>query len=479
MAFYNRQHELEDIAHVLGSSRAELAIVYGRRGVGKSALLVEALAGRPHLYYQATTRALPQQLEDLTAAFRAFAPEAVLPGVFPSFETALNALGQLARSHPGTPIVLVIDELPYLAQADPAVATIFQRWWDGMRRERPSNLKVFLLGSLVSWMEEQTLSGRGPLHNRRTGQIKLEPLPYAEAALFYPRYTSQERIAAYAIWGGMPSYAEEVDPERGLWDNVRDAVLRPGARLADEPQWLRFADLRNDALYSSILRAIALGNCRPSTIAEAVGRQRGDEVAFYLERLCDLRLVQRVVPVHQARQLRSHQSLYLLADHYVAFWYRFVDRLRHLLAMRRFDEALERIQDDFDQYVSQYALEDVCRQFLWRACALDRLSPALSLDALGSWWVARKGEQDQIDVVAMRDGHAVLVGECKWSRQPMDRRDLAELDAALRKAAPDLDPIDRPWRALFSRSGFTDDLRALAGNQEERLWLFTADDLYW
>lgn len=95
--------------------------------------------------------------------------------------------------------MLVIDELPYLAQAEPATLTILQRWWDRVRKDRATNLKVFLLGSLVSWMEEHTLSERGPIHHRRTGQIRLDPLSYADAALFYPRYAPEERVAAYAI----------------------------------------------------------------------------------------------------------------------------------------------------------------------------------------------------------------------------------------------------------------------------------------
>jgi len=277
----------------------------------------------------------------------------------------------------------------------------------------------------------------------------------------------------------MPSYLEELRPERGLWENVRDGILRPGARLADEPAWLRFADLRNDALYASALRAIALGDHRPSQIARAIGKARADDIAFHLERLCALRLVQRTVPIHQVQQSRSRQALYLLADHYVAFWYRFVDRLRHLLGTRQYAQALQRIQASFDQYVSVHPYEDVCRQFLWRALAAGRLPPSLSFDSVGSWWAGAETAQDELDVVAMREGRAWLIGECKWSAQPVGRRELEGLSAALRKAARDLNPIDRPWRALFSRAGFGQELLAIATDPAERVLLFAPEDLYW
>jgi AAA+ ATPase superfamily predicted ATPase len=478
MPFHNRELELSSIDQILASRRSELIIVYGRRGAGKSALLAEALRNRPHLYYQATIRAVSQQLEDLTAALRTYAPGLIVAGALPSFEEFLEALAGIAIARPDQPSIIVVDELPYLAQADPAIPTVIQLWWDGIRRRDVRNLKVFLLGSQVSWMEENTLTGRAPLHNRRTGQLKIDPLGYAEAALFYPAYSADERLAAYAIWGGLPSYVEEIDPERTLWENVREGVLRPSARLADEPTWLRFTDLRDDALYSSILRAIAEGNHRPSMIARAVGRERAEDVIYALDRLADLRLVQRVVPIHQIHQARSRQALYLLSDQYVAFWYRFVDRLRHLTGLNRLDEAIESIRSTFDHYVSETAFEAICRQYVWRARAHGFFPSELALDTVGSWWAASQEVQDQIDVVATDRGRTVLVGECKWSRQPIDSRDLDGLLAALRKAGSDLNPIDRPWRALFSRSGFTDDLRDMAAEPGSRLLLVTPEDLY-
>lgn len=118
-------------------------------------------------------------------------------------------------------------------------------------------------------MEENTLSEHGALHNRRTGQILLEPLEYAGAAEFYPRYIPEGRVAAYAIWGGMPSYLAEIDPDAPLWENVRESILRPGARLADDAQWLRFTDLRSDAS-----RFLDSSRCYPAWLRTCWGQLR-------------------------------------------------------------------------------------------------------------------------------------------------------------------------------------------------------------
>ena len=478
MTFHDRVHELADIRRFVQSSRPEMVIVYGRRGVGKSALLAEALQGSSYLFYQANTRSLPQQLEDLTDAVQVFAPDKILAGVLPSFDAFLDAVLLLARRASPQPTVVVLDELPYLALAEPALPSVMQRWWDQLRRQNPPNLKVFLLGSLVSWMEQQTLSVTGPLHNRRTGQVKLEAMAYADAALFYPAYSPLEKVTAYSIWGGLPSYLAELDPGRDLWSNVRESILVHSGRLADEPVWLRFADLRTDLIYASVLRAVATGSRRPAKIAAAVGKGRADEIMYHLDRLCELGLLERVVPIHERRAPRSKNALYRLADQYVAFWYRFVDRSRHMLAMRLYDQALSGIQQQIDEYVGSHVFEGICQQSLWRAFASGHLPAGLAFEDTGAWWKGQNGGSDEIDVVAVDNGHAVLVGECKWSSSPMDMRDLQGLRSALAKASHDLDPIDHPWRALFSRSGFSDDLVALARSPEERLLLFTPDDLY-
>jgi uncharacterized protein len=478
MPFHNRAYELADLRRILASRRPELIIIYGRRGVGKSALVAEAFAATPHLFYQATTRALPHQLEDLTAALASYAPELVVSGRLTSFDAFLSAVGQIARLRSTEPVVLVLDELPYLAQVDPSIPTELQRWWDGVRQAGLPNLKVFLLGSLVSWMEEHTLSERGPLHNRRTGQLHLESMGYEEAALFYPGYTATDRISAYAIWGGLPSYLTEIDPDLDVWTNVLERVLNPVSRLADEPMWLRFSDLRAEASYSSALRAIAGGFHRPSEIAKAIGKTRADEVMYTLDQLCQLRLVRRVVPIHELNARHTRHSLYQVEDHYVAFWYRFVDRLRHMLATRRFADALSQIRQGFDKYVSERAFEDVCRQYVASGRVLTEQGEMLDHDAVGSWWTGDAERMDELDVVAARDGHAVLVGECKWSSGPCDARDLHGLDAALRKAASDIDPVARPYRALFSRAGFDPELLALASDPAERVLLVSPEGLY-
>jgi hypothetical protein len=487
-SFYNRERERRILQDAVASPRSELLIVHGRRGVGKSALLEQALAGSgiPYIFYRATRRTLTLQMEALTAAVRESFPDAFLPRPFSDLSGFLDFLAHRAgeqEARGGPPLVAVIDELPYLADVEPGLLTEIQHWWDDNKR-RP-NLRLFLAGSYVSFMHRQVLDVNAPLYNRRTGAMKLEPMDYAEASLFFPNYTPQEKMEAYAILGGMPSYLEQFDPVKSVAENVKTTILRRNTYLSEEPDWLLLEDLRKDTLYGSILQAIAKGERKPSDIARAIGKGSAQDIGPALETLRDLGLVVREAPITEIRHSRSRSSLYWIADSYLDFWYRFVDPSRSLIA-RGLGERLweQAILANLQAYISRPTFERACRQYLWRAFAAGTLPGELSFTDVGSWWGA--GDKE-IDVIAVNaDQNVVLAGSCKWTNAPVDVPEYAALVADLRAAAASLglDPsvigtADGPWLAMFSRAGFTPRLEEVAARQRpQRSLLITLEGMY-
>ncbi|MCW3100159.1 MAG: ATPase [Chthonomonadaceae bacterium] len=477
--FHNRDRERRSLQHVLRSERSELIIMYGRRGVGKSALLREALQaeGFSFLYYRAVRRTLPLQLVALTEAFRTAFPDVFLPQPFASTTVFLEALVYAAqmRSQQGnaTPVCVVIDELPYLADVDTGLLTVLQHFWDD--NKRLPNLKLFLAGSYLSFMERQVLDENAPLYNRRTGAMKLEPMDYAEAALFFPDYSPEEKMSAFAMLGGMPSYLEQFDPKKGLRDNALDTILRPNTYLSQEPDWLLLEDLRRDVIYGSILRAVSQGERKPSGIARAIGKDSAQDIAQQLSTLQELGLLLREVPVTERRQARSRNSLYFLADNYLDFWYRFVDGARSLVTQELGETVWERtIAPEFDAYISRPTFERACRDYLWRALRAGSLPTDLNFTEVGTWWGA--GDRE-IDVVALDvQGMVCAAGSCKWTASPMDVREYQALQKDLSLAG--LEREDQ-YLFLFARSGFTTRLQEIASRQDpQRLILVSLDALY-
>lgn len=477
----DRELELAAIARHLARTEPVLAIVYGRRGAGKSRLLEHALMKMTHFWYTATTRVLTQQLEDMRVALTALPTKVVIAGTPGSIEEILNILALVADERRPHPFPIVIDELPYLADADPGLLTSLQRWWKEQERLGRSNLKLFLLGSRVSWMQREAMSEDAALMTVRDVNLEVHEFSYRDSAAFYPSFDPHDRVRSWSVWGGLPTNLEAVDPDQSFWSNVERMTLDRSAKLYAEPDWLRYTELRSDALYSSVVRAIASGARVPSDIARAVGKKSASEVVPRLASLVDARIVSRR-PSLVAEGEEERTAVYVLADSFLSYWYRFVDPQRSLLERGLMRPVLRRLQDSeygLDKYVSEQPFEDVCRSFLFEARASDRLPEEVQFDRVGSWWYSRRGESDELDIVTYEGKRMTALGECKWSSEPMGESDVERLERIRSRYAADLRPHPVCYRLLFSKNGFARGLRERARDERERILLFEPKDLYW
>ncbi|MBI5485953.1 MAG: ATP-binding protein [Deltaproteobacteria bacterium] len=353
--------------------------------------------------------------------------------------------------------LLVLDEFPYLVEADPAVPSLWQRGWDqALARTRAC---VVLMGSSVSMMERETLAERSPLYGRRTGQLRLQPFGFRDAARFLPRFSFEDQVRAYSMLGGIPYYLTRFDDARPLAHNLRTALLEPGAVLRDEVEFLLREELQEPRVYFAVMQAIAQGKRRSSEIANAVALPYSS-LGKYLGVLQSLDLVRREVPVTEAVPEKSKRGLYAIVDPYVAFWFRHVFSRRSLLEVGRTAEAAAEISAELDLWASA-AYEEICRQEVRRGLLDD---PAgVRWAAVGRWW--EPGHE--LDLVAYDAGRGcLLVAECKWSRRPVGLDVLAQLERAAEPLCRSF-PGARVLRALFSRAGFTADLvRRAAGDPD-------------
>lgn len=462
MPFLDRQKELAALERAWASGRAEMVILYGRRRVGKSELLSKFLLDKPHIYYVGTRKVERDLLAEFTEQVHRLTREEFL--LYQPFQSWDAALSYLAGQASNQRLVLALDEFSYLCDVNPALPSIVQRWWDQTARHLP--VVLVLCGSYVSFMEHLALES-GELYGRRTRQLLLQPFDYYDASRFFASYLPEDRLRAYAVLGGMPAYLAAFSEAMSLSDNISQHMLYAETFLGQEARWILLEELRAERVYHSILRAIAHGKTRPSEIASAVGLESANRVSPYLERLRDLRLVERRVPVTDDPERPGRRGLYALADHYLRFWYRFIEDNQSYLELGMQDLVLrEKILPHLDHYVSKPGFELACAQFLWRHLALGRLP--VRFDRLGAWW----NDREEIDLVALDGKRVVLVGECKWTDAWVKLGDLAELQrkASLFGATPDI------TYALFSRSGFDPNL--IASADAEHLLLYTVSDLF-
>jgi hypothetical protein len=364
--FIGRQRELAVLRELADSDRPELFVLYGRRRVGKTELLQQLCQGRRAAYFLAAQ----VRDKDNLRAFKKVLEEALddpLIGAieFPDWSAALTYAAERAGDER---LILVLDEFPYLCEANPGLPSLVQRFWD--QRGKRSSLMLILCGSQVSFMEKEVLAERSPLFGRRTGQRRLEPLTPSEAVAFFPDWQREEALLAFGIVGGMPAYLGRFDARIPLEENLLREVLRPEGYLFDEVHYLLQTELTSPSTYNSILAAVARGSERVGDVALAVGVD-SPTANKYLHVLRELRLVEREVPLTDPDPLRSRRGVYRIADRFVAFHFRHVQPHLSLIEAGRGARVLEEfIRPDLPRLLEEAQNELLLEELRRSASAL-------------------------------------------------------------------------------------------------------------
>ncbi len=462
--FLNRTRELGYLSDRYRAGRAEIAVLYGRRRVGKSALLFEWSEGKPCIFFFARRADKAILLGEFSRAIQGFVSGSPAPDTFtyPSWTAAFGTLAELAAQRR---LVVVLDEFPYLLEADPELPTLLQREWD--LRLQHTQLFLVLSGSIQSVIQQQVLDPTAPLYRRHTWPFELKPLTLADLPAFFPHYTAEQLVETFAVLGGMPYYLVSVDPQVGLLANVKRHILAPQGSLFAEVRLQLHEELRGDIEDSlAILRAIAGGAHRRADIARLAGLpvRTTDHRLGTLSGLGILEYRQAVERIRNA----DRWGAYHLRDPFFRFWHQWVLPNADYLAIgRRQDEVADQIRQALPHIVAP-VWEEVARQHLLVASA-DRTIP-FHFEEIGSWW---SGDA-QIDVVGVnRVERRVLFGAAKWTREPMTEKVLETLiDRGNRWLGG-----DTGWDvhyALFARE--FGQVRATAG-QEPGFYFFTPAEI--
>lgn len=460
--FVDRAEDMATLEEQFAADEAAMVVIYGRRRVGKTALISEFLKDKHGLYFLATEESEEQNRVAFQREVAAFTGDRLLGQVrVDDWEVLFDRLTQTDER-----IVIALDEFQYLGKANAAFPSIFQRLWDTLLSHR--NVMVILCGSLISLMESQVLSYASPLYGRRTAQIRMKQIPFRYYGEFFSAATGfRDLVERYSVTGGVPKYIESFKDEPDVYRAIAKNVLNANSYLLDEPNFLLSKEVSEVGSYFSILKAVAAGKRKSGEVAAALNVKQ-TSLTRYLKVLEQLDILERVVPVTETNPEKSKRGLYRIKDNYLRFWFRFVFPFRGLLETGHGDEVQKVIRRNFVDGQVAYVYEDVCRGQLWDLGVVGVL-PFIP-QRVGAWWGAKDVE---LDVVALSDeeGRGVF-GECKFWTKPVGENVLAHLEEQAARALRDasLRPYaTRPTYALFSVSGFTEELRAAAATRADVL----------
>ena len=440
--FYGRFGELETLDDAYKNKNAEMAVIYGRRRVGKTALIQKFCENKRVFFYTARAWKDAYQLEQFSKSVGVFCCNPNLR--FLDWQAAFKTL---AQSDPQARLVIVIDEFQCIAQERPSVLSEIQVLWDEVLSHE--NVFLILCGSAVSFMAKEVFGERNPLFGRARTVMKVRPLPFQTVSDFVPEFSCDDAFRGYAVLGGVPYFWQGIDSKRPMTENLATSVLRANGFLNDEAQSVLRQEFRDPATYNAILRTIAFGATSRNEIAQK-SLVDSRTLTKYLAVLEDMELIVKEFPVFSGPGTRGNASrgLYRISDSYLKFWFRFLADNPSLMMTRQ--EALSAwncfVEPVFSEFASD-TFEQVCRQYLMRLSFSGRL--AFQVSALGRWWK----DDTEIDLVgADYERRRCLVAECKYTNQKVGVKVLQQLRAKCSRLPFSEDAVFYYW--IFSRSGF-------------------------
>lgn len=455
MSFVSREMELALLDDLYRRPGAQFLILYGRRRIGKTALVTRWGGGidTPYLYWMASQTSATNQLRNFSQTlFQFLNPDTAVTPTFsyPSWDAAFAEVARLAANQR---VVIVLDEFTYVMQANPEVPSLIQKAWD--HHLKKSQVLLILMGSLAGIIQRAALDYQSPLYGRATARLKLLPLSFGALADMLPNYTSEQRVAVYTITGGIPAYIELFDDNLNILQNLQQRIVTPTNVMLSDAVFLLHEQLDEPRNYIAVLEAIAAGFHRLTEIATMSGIDRSN-ITKYLAVLRELGYVARLVPATVRRPDKSRQGRYVITDPYLRFYYRFLAPHRSAVEQGRVKQATSLLYDHLLDFIGTHTFEELCRDWVNIKAEMGEF-PFLP-ERTGSFW----SREAQVDVLAINwRTKDILLGECKWGQKPVGREVIQTLVDKTEKVLPG----QMKWRvhyAFFARSGFTPAAQALA-----------------
>ncbi len=460
MRFINREKELGTLNSKWRDKAAQLVIIYGTRRVGKTELAIRFAKDKPHVYFLCERTAPLIQLRKFAEAVAAFYKDDFLSSAgFRDWETAFKYIaGKKDR------LILIIDEFPYLVESDEAVPSTFQKAWD--LHLKNSSVYLILSGSSISMMERTTLFYRAPLYGRRTAQLLIKPFRFLDVKKMFSEKDFDEILAIYSAVGGTPLYLNKFY-NRNYLDVMKSDILTKGEALYEEVEFLLREELKEPRNYFSILAALSLGKHKLSEIINETGFDKGT-ASRYIDILNGLQITKKELPVTENMPQKSRKGIYMIDDNFFNFWFRFIFRNRALLEENKIDVVISAIKHSLGDILSKN-YEKIAGEILFGAISSNKID--VTFETYGRWW----DKNDEIDLVAINNSsNEILFGEVKWSNKLVGINIYGDLKEKSRKVIWGKRGRKEHF-ALFSKSGFTPDMKTTAAKED--VYLFYKDRL--
>ncbi len=450
-----RSTELQSLQNYYNREQSQIIILYGQKGVGKTALVNEFLQGKEHCYFEAEPGSERQQCY----LFGKELSHLQIPvSEYPTFHEIFQEMTQNITKK----AVLVIDEFQNICKGESTFLKELIFYLDHAERKQP--VMVILCSSSIGWVENSMIGRFGMFAKRITGFLKLKELGFAELVRYFVNFSFEDCIGTYAVLGGVPLLWKQFDDTFTLEQNIVQSILNENKVLYGYGSRFVAEELRETSVYNTILAAIAEGRYKLNELYLHTGFSRA-KISVYLKNLMELEIVEKVFSFDTAGKENAQKGIYSIQNHIVYFYYKYIYPNKSKLSYNERNEFYSRfIKPTMKSYIAEFFV-DICQEYLEYQNMQNKLP--IQFHKIGKW----VGKVGTIDFVMQDLQNRTMVGICNWEKPMMTYADFEWLIFCAEQAKLDTDYI-----ILFSAGRFEERLN-LEAKLKKNIRLVTLDQL--
>lgn len=411
MNFIGRTDELKKLNKVFSLDEFTTSLIFGRRRVGKSELIKTALKKNSSIkiYYECKEVSEKSNVDGLSDIL---SEELNLPKLkFDNIESILKYIFELSIKEK---IILVLDEYPYLKKTINGMDSILQALID--KYNTTSKLSLVILGSYVDIMKE-LLFHSNPLYGRVDLTIELKQMDYYDSSLFYPAFSTEDKIKIYSVFGGIPYYNRLIDDSKSVKENIIELIASNGARLENEVSMYLNSEISKIVNANEVFEALSKGFSKYSDILSQSHVSSGPTLVDVLDKLIRMDVVSKTSPINDLKNKKK--CGYYISDNLSLFYYRYI--FKYSSQMKIMDPNIfyaKYIEKDFEQQYVPHVFERICKQYLIIKNKNGEIDPVF--EKIGKYYYDNPIEHKngEFDVVT-EDEKGYVFYEAKFRKNPI------------------------------------------------------------
>lgn len=451
----NRNSEKKYLEDSYERKVSNMVVVYGRTGNQMTEVVLDYCRNKHFLYYRA---AQASEKEQSLLFGKEMKKHCTQTGELTSYAEAFAALQTKYVDR----FVLIIDEFQNIVKKDPEFLKELHKFLQ--ERNETNAVQVLLCSSQVSWIENGMTEYFAGMTKVFGGLLKVKEYKFLDVVRAFPDSTVRQCIQIYGIIGGVPEYMECWNRSLSVKQNICELMLSPKGYLYKEAENYMRSELREPALYETILATIASGKEKLNDLHKHTEFSRA-KISVYMKNLMAFGVIEKVYSFETGGWENAQKGIYRIHDTFLNFWFRFIyPNLSDLIILSPEKFFDRHIAFELDDYMNRY-FRKVCMEYLELLGKVGELP--LEISKMGTWI----GKEGKIDLIVQNSVRENIVGLCSWSRGEMPYEVLAQLEESMGQAR-----LKAKYRYLFSAGTF--DVRLMeAAKRDESIVLVDMNSL--